>query len=230
MSKITTILSAALIAGLAAPQAMASSLPGFALTAQTAHFSFYSRGGKVDAQKNERFLATLEKELGTHYDGHADYYRYDRPEDIAAATGAYAQGVTYAKDRQIHSTQTFHAHEIVHLIAGQLGDPGPFFQEGLAVALGNEGRWEGSDVDALAKKTLQRTAALDLVNHFDSVDAHQSYPAAGSFVRALIRAYGIEKVTAFFRDCQRPEARTAAFAREFGVPLDQAVSNWAVRL
>src|SRR5438874_2431301 len=120
MSKPSSILPALLMTSLAAGNAAASSLPGFSLAAQTAHFSFYTRGAKIDAEKNERFLATVEKELGQSYDGRAEYYRYERPEDIAAVTGSYAQGVTYAKQHQIHTTQNFHAHEIVHLVSGQM--------------------------------------------------------------------------------------------------------------
>jgi hypothetical protein len=230
MSKVARTIQVALMTGLVASNAAAASLPGFTLAAQTTHFSFYSRGAKVDAQKNERFLATVEKELGATFDGRAEYYRYERPEDIAAAIGAYAQGVTYAKERQIHSTQTFHAHEIVHLIAGQLGDPGAFFQEGLAVALGNEGRWNGSDVDPLAKKAMQATTWQNLVQRFETVDAQRSYPAAGSFVRSLIRTYGTQKVADFFRACPRPELASTAFQQTFGVTLDQAAADWAVRL
>src|SRR4051812_15057114 len=122
MSKAARTIQVAVMMGLVASNAAAAAVPGFTLAAQTTHFSFYSRGAKVDAQKSERFLASIEKELGATFDGRAEYYRYERPEDIAAATGAYASGVTYAKERQIHSTQTFHAHEIVHLIAGQLGE------------------------------------------------------------------------------------------------------------
>jgi hypothetical protein len=230
MSKIANILQAALMVAVASSSAFAGSLPGFTLTAQTAHFSFYTRGAKVEADKNEKFLASVETTLGQHYQGHADYYRYDRPEDIAATTGAYAQGITYAQAHEIHSTQSYHAHEIVHLVAGQMGDPGSFFQEGLAVALGNEGRWAGSDVDKLAKKVMAEVAVKDLLDRFESVDGQKAYPAAGSFVRSLIKKYGVSKVADFFRACPRAQLRNAAFEHTFGVSLTQATSDWTQAL
>jgi hypothetical protein len=230
MSKNASLLQAALIVASLTSSAMAASLPGFTLTAETAHFSFYTRGAKVEAEKNEKFLASVEGTLGQKYKGHADYYRYERPEDIAATTGAYAAGVTYAEAGQIHSTQSYHAHEIVHLVAGQLGNPGEFFQEGLAVALGNEGRWNGADVDKLAKKAVAEVAVKDMLDRFASVDGQKTYPAAGSFVRSLIKKYGVAKVADFFRSCPRAQMRNIAFQQTFGVSLAQATTEWSEAL
>src|SRR5688572_1598095 len=104
MSKIAKATQTAAVMALLSSNAVASSLPGFVLAAQTPHFSFYSRGEKVEAERSERYLAEVEKMLGHDFDGHASYYRYETPEQVAVATGAYAQGVTYAKRGEIHST------------------------------------------------------------------------------------------------------------------------------
>lgn len=210
----------------------AEPLPGFSLTAQTEHFSFYTRGGEtVDVQKSERFLAQVEKLLGRQLSGRAEYYRYGNPEEIAAATGTYAAGVTYAQAEQIHSTQEFHAHEIVHLVAGQLGNPGSFFQEGLAVALGNGSKWNGKAVDRLARTQAKSSMVSALVAGFDRMNPQVAYPVAGSFVASLIKAHGIGKVADFFRACaNRTTTREAAFARTFGQSLDEAGTAWAASL
>jgi hypothetical protein len=81
--------------------------------------------------------------LGLSSVPHAELYRYERAEDVAAVTGQYVGGVTYPALRQVHSTEGSLNHEMVHLVAAQLGDPGTFFQEGLAVALGDRGRLGG---------------------------------------------------------------------------------------
>jgi hypothetical protein len=239
MSKISSILLAIPVIAMAARCAADSPLPGFTLAvraapplagftlaARTAHFSFYTRGPRVDAQKSERFLTWIEATLGQELDGRADYYCYARMEDLAAITGTYAQGITYAGAREIHSTRGYHAHEIVHLLAGQIGDPGPFFQEGLAVALGDGGRWNGTDVDTLARKALAKVRVGDLLERFDRVDGQKAYPAAGSFVRALIRTQGALKVAAFFHACPHSGYRDAAFERIFGKPLARAAAEW----
>jgi hypothetical protein len=221
-------IAAMLLYGVAAASASAAAddLPGFTLAARTAHFSFYTRGARVEPERSERFLAFVETTLGHELDGRANYYRYERMEDIGTVTGAYAQGITYAAAREIHSTRGFHAHEIVHLVAGQLGDPGPFLQEGLAVAIGNMGRWNGKDVDVLARQALRTVDTQELLDHFDRVEAQLSYPAAGSFARSLIRRYGVRRVAELFRACPGPALRDGAFERTFGVPLAQAAREW----
>lgn len=228
MARTVTAVAAA---GLLAGPAYAGSLPGFVLKAQTQHFSFYSRNTrqKVDVEKSERYLARIQAQLGHRVSGRAEYYRYETPQEIAAGTGTWAEGVTFARAGQIHSTQEFHAHEIVHLVAGQMGNPGAFFHEGLAVALGNEGRWRGKDVDDLARPTARRVPLSTIVDGFARLEADVSYPAAGSFVAKLIARHGIEKVAAFFRACDGRNTADA-FARTFGVTLDEAGAAWAASL
>src|SRR5688572_22971905 len=149
---------------LAAAGAQAGPLPGFVLKARTEHFSFYSRGNqKIDAAKSERYLSEIQSLLGQRVAGRAEYYRYETAQEVAAGTGTYAEGVTFARAGQIHSTQDFHAHEIVHLVAGQMGNPGAFFHEGLAVALGNGGRWHGKDVHKAARDTARQAPLSKLV-------------------------------------------------------------------
>ena len=227
MSKLAPL---ALILTTTATPALAAGLPGFTLAAQTPRFSFYTRGPKVDAEKSEKYLAKVEQTLGARFDGHAEYFRYESAGDMAVATGAYAEGVTYASRRQIHSTHEFHAHEIVHLVAGQLGNPGVLFHEGLAVVMGNDSKWSGQDVDKIAKRVLKGRSAADVLAAFDRIPSDVAYPLAGSFVRDLVSRHGMPKMADFFRACTTPADRDAAFERTFGVAYAQAVSEWAATL
>src|SRR5574341_598730 len=182
MSKIARTIGAAVVSLASVATVQAGPLSGFRLKAQTEHFAFYTRGNeKVDAQKSEKFLARIQQMLGHAVRGRAEYYRYSRPEDIAAGTGTYAAGLTFAQAGQIHSTLDFHAHEIVHLVAGQMGNPGSFFQEGLAVALGNGAKWNGQDVHKAARSLARSATIAQLVAGFDRMDPQVSYAAAGSF-------------------------------------------------
>jgi hypothetical protein len=232
VSKIARTAAGLAVAVLAALNLEAAPLPGFVLTAQTQHFSFYSRDNqKVDAQKSEKYLTQVEQQLGQQVAGRAEYYRYATAQELAAGTGTYAAGLTLAHSGQIHSTQAFHAHEIVHLVAGQMGNPGVFFQEGLAVALGNEAKWQGKDVDNLARKTAASARVSTLVARFESLDADTAYAVAGSFVNHLIKTHGLAKVAGFFRACPASGANTsAAFARTFGQSLDEAGAAWTASL
>jgi hypothetical protein len=230
MSKVATIAQATLSLMIAAASVPAATLPGFTLAAQTARFSFYSKGAKVEAEKSEQYLAKVEAMLGAKFDGHADYYRYSSTTELAVATGSYAEGVTYTGEKQIHSAHGFHAHEIVHLVAGQMGDPGAMFHEGLAVLLGNEAKWNGTDVDKIAKRAVHSAPALELLSSFESLDAQTSYPLAGSFVKGLVARHGLPKVASFFRACTRPADRDVAFQQTFGETYAQAVGEWAQAL
>ena len=227
MSNVATTALATLSLIATAGSSFAAALPGFTLTAQTARFSFYSRGAKVEADKSERYLTKVEGLLGAKFEGHADYYRHETPSEVEAATGSYAEGVTFTREREIHSASGFHAHEIVHLVAGQLGNPGVMFQEGLAVVLGNDAKWNGVAVDKLAKHALKQAPAQALLAQFEKIDAQVAYPVAASFVRSLIEKHGLAKVSDFFRACPSPAERDAAFQKTFGVAYAQAVNEWA---
>jgi hypothetical protein len=211
----------------------AAPLPGFALTAQTEHFSFYTRSKQaVDAQKTEQYVAKVEELLGQRLSGRADYYRYSSAEEIQFATGQYAAGLTVATSGpgQIHSMKAFHPHEIVHLVAEQLGNPGTFFHEGLAVAIGDEAKWGGKSVNAIAKDMVKAgTSVSALVAQFDRMDPQRAYPVAGSFVAFLIKTQGIAKTAQFFRACSGGNTATA-FHHTFGLSMDEAGAGWVATL
>lgn len=231
MSKEARTLVAGLLGFFTATAALAAPLPGFVLAAQTEHFSFYVRDGRhVDARRAEESLRRVQGLLGQEVTGRAEYFRYGSEQELAAGTGTYAAGVTFPAARQIHTIEECHDHEIVHLVAAQLGDPGAFFQEGLAVALGNQGRWRGKPVHRLAKSIVPVRRFADLVARFDGMDPEVSYALAGSFVLRLVETHGVSAVAAFFRACGPGQDRERAFLQAFGQTLDQAGTAWLASL
>ena len=205
--------------------AASAALPGFTLAARTPRVSFYSRGQKVDVAKVEASLTRIEGALGTRLAGHASYYRYASAQEVAAGTGHYAAGVTFAG--QVHSTSECHDHELVHLVAAQMGDPGRFFQEGLAVALGDESR----GLRRAAKKALSGGQPLTRwVAGFDGQDPDAAYAVAGAFVRHLIDTHGMEKVRALFRASRSEAGAPRAFAATFGQGLEEALTAFRADL
>jgi len=220
----TLALTAALTSALhAAP------LPGWTLVAWTPRFAFYTRGKNVDAAKVERAVSRIENLLGQTVEGRAAYYRYSTPQEVAAGTGYFAAGVTFAHANEVHSIDACNEHELVHLVAGQIGDPGTFFQEGLAVALGNGGKWQGQSVDRTARGAS--VSVVSLVAAFERVDPATGYAVAGSFVGHLIKTHGIAQVSAFFRACV-PGTKDVgkAFAQIFGRSIEAADAEWRASL
>ncbi len=168
----TTLRSgSAFLCVLAAASAGAEPARGFQLAAQTTHFLFYSRNGEpIDVHEVERSLWKVQRLLGQELPGPAEYYRYGTPQEVAADLGEYATGVTLGSLRQIHTVRReCHLHEIVHLVAAQLGDPGPFFQEGLAVALSGPS-WRGQTLSGLRlPASLRRQKVSALAARFESL-------------------------------------------------------------
>lgn len=205
--------------------------PGFHLAATTPHFLFYTRGkATVEPKQAERFLAEIETTLAHDVKGVAEYYRYERPEDLSVVVGEYTTGVTYPESGQIHSTTAAHRHEIVHLVAGQLGSPARFFQEGLAVALGDNGRLWGRDVNQIVRGLSKVPTLAALTTQFGRHDANVSYPVAGSFVGYLIKKHGIATVREFFRRSTSGTQTESTFAAAFGQSLTDAELAWRAAL
>jgi hypothetical protein len=220
---LALVTVAALLVG-SRPSASAA-MPGFTLAARTPRVSYYSRGQKVDVAKVEASLTRIEGALGTRLAGPAAYYRYSSAQEVAASTGHYADGVTFAG--QVHSTSASHDHEIVHLVAAQMGAPGRFFQEGLAVALADEAR----GLRKTAKKALAGgQPVIRWVAGFDGQNPDAAYAVAGTFVRHLIDTEGMDKVRALFRASRSEAGVAVAFAATYGQPLDEAMAAWSATL
>lgn len=228
---IRALLATTVTAFLAIP-AMASPLPGFQLVGQSEHFAFYARHGrKTETKANERFLVKTAALLDQSTEGQTAYYLHDDAQEVGATTGVFSSGMTELTSGEIHSTQSYHPHEIVHRIAAGLGDPGSFFHEGLAVSLGDEGKQGGVSVDTLARTAVLRYKVRDVVDGFTKVEPHAAYAIAGSFMGYLIRRNGIATVAQFFRGA-RPEvvARDRHFQEVFGLRVDQATAAWQMEL
>jgi hypothetical protein len=225
MRNNATLAALTLAAMLGSGATASAAMPGFTLAARTPRVSYFSRGQKVDVAKVEASLTRIEGALGTRLTGHAAYYRYESAQEVAAGTGHYAAGVTFAG--QVHSTSACHDHELVHLVAVQLGNPGRFFEEGLAVALGDESR----GLRRTAKKALSGGQPLARwVAGFDGQDPDAAYAVAGAFVRHLIDTQGMEKVRALFRASRSETDVPRAFAATFGQGLEEAGAAWRANL
>lgn len=207
------------------------SLPtGLVWTGETRYFTFYaSPDQQTDAAACERYAAELVRMFGQRDLKRARYYRYRDAQELAARTGTYAAGLTYSDANEIHSTKPFHAHEIVHLVAGQLGRPGAFFQEGLAVALADKGRWRGRPVDAWAREQPRVRSVRWMVEHFERLDPEAAYPLAASFVKALLESHGTSRIGELFKRSARGPTRTA-FEETFGQTLEAAERTWRARV
>jgi hypothetical protein len=142
-------------------------------------------------------------------------------------TGLYSDGASSLDEGWIVSVRGYHPHEIVHRVAGEVGNPGRFFHEGLAVALGDEGRVAGRKVDSIAREALRDVPFEHFLKGFAGRDPVEAYSAAGSFVRFLLRRFSEEALMRFFDACGRTgQPCPRAFERTFGRDLAAVVSEW----
>ncbi len=212
---------------------------GFALIAETKHFSFYAYGAdgrkrKVDPERNERLLAEITALLGVQQTERIQYYRHDYPEEVAFHAGQpslWAAGVAIPETATIHTVEAAHAHEIVHIVAAHLGNPGRFFQEGLAVALGDKKKLWGRPVDRMARDALGHAQLSTAFAHFDELPPEMAYPLAGSFVRYLIGRFGLARVCEFYRRAPSAGAgQEAGFQEVFGASFAETSRQWRATL
>jgi hypothetical protein len=215
-------------------QTIAGPISGFALVAETEHLAFYARPNrrlKVEARKSERFLQETALRLGVTLDDRWSYYRHGHPVEVAYHAGPLASvstGMTNPATGEVHSVLAFHPHELVHVVAVQMGDPGRFFHEGLAVVLGDGGKLQGRSVHALAKRVAPSVDLLDLIRDFESADPMTAYSVAGSFVDYLIKTYGLKKIAEYFRACRPARVdRIATFEQTFGDTLPRVAASWS---
>jgi hypothetical protein len=225
-------LAIALLAA-AMPASPVAAPDGFSLVAETRNFSFFTRGAeKVEAEKTQKFFDETSRKLGVQVAGKASYFRYSWPEELAFVVGGAAAGATgaYMASGDVHSTKGFDAHEIVHRAAFQLGNPGALFQEGLAVELGDGGRFNGAKVDDIARGLAGRFEFETLLERFTSLAPEVRYPLAGSFLRFLIRRHGLDKLSQFFRACGDERAREVQFDKLMGASLRDEGREWIAGL
>jgi hypothetical protein len=197
-------------------------------TVQTEHFAFHTLPGApisdADRAAVEARFTAAESALGHRYAGPIlDFYRYPDRELKGALTGD--SGNAHFDGHAIHTLWPRDAHEIVHAIAAEIGDPhSPLLGEGLAVAL--SGSWQGMPVDAWVRR-YHRTSLLPgigaLVDDFDSVEERVAYPVAGSFVASLISRRGMQVFLGMYAADGRIRERLSTTYR---VPLSDLEADW----
>lgn len=227
------MLTALLAAGVVALAAPTPALPGFHLVAATARIDYFamsdSKAQTGDALKVERVLEDTERRMGQRGPERLAYYRVSYVADMERLTGQPLLGVTDQKGQRIISCVAVHAHELVHAVAVQMGNPGRFFQEGLALALAADPQWNAKRLQQGARKGLGQRALPLYWADFDGGPSEEAYAVAGGFVEHLIAVHGLAKVLEFFRGCETCP-RDEMFERTFGVRLADAGASWSAGL
>jgi hypothetical protein len=135
------------------------------------------------------------------------YFLCDGADEIRDLTGYNTRGMYNLAYDYVISTFNCHYHEIVHLLVNYkledvYLDTHPFFQEGIAVALGGRGGKEPSPILELGHflEHSQFASWRDLLSYdsYQSTDASLSYPVMGLYSRFLVGELGIDRYLALY--------------------------------
>jgi hypothetical protein len=102
--------------------------------------------------------------------------------------------------------QCIGAHEDTHLLSLPWGVAIFLFSEGLAEFMSE--KWQNKDIDFWAKEYLKKNKLYSIEflannKNWDKVNEMIVYPQSGSFIRYLIRIYGIEKFKRVYKKVSR---------------------------
>lgn len=223
--------AAAILIGSLAVSSVAHADGSFKRVARTAHIQFFAaKSDAVDAKRSEAFLQQL-LALFPVSDVQIDFYRHSSPEQMQQAFGLPVSGLTNLASGRIDSVYSFHAHELVHAVAGRLGRTHVLFSEGLAVALSANGQVRGRNVDQTAREFLANRGSLDqLLQAFASQDPDTDYAVAASFVSFLLDRFGIDSMVRFLQGCQSPSSFRSAFKAAYGRSIADLEFEWSKSL
>jgi tetratricopeptide (TPR) repeat protein len=195
--------------------------------------------------QREKILAKLQKDFQVRVSGKAIFFFYPDAETVRKLTGHRADGWTYGRTivevygprRKIDPY-----HELVHLVAGSLGNPPVLLAEGLATSkekdFDNAGQYRAG-VEEWCRAFLREGALIPLADLMayesfgeDLTRPRIAYPEAACFTNYLLDTYGWQKFRSAYSslrndpDPQVQESNLALFQQIFGVELRGAESAW----
>ncbi len=158
-------------------------------------------------------------------------YYWLEARDFFARSGCPEESGGCAHDLTTYAPRAPMNHELVHNLSAAIGDPPPFFAEGLAVA------FEGlpDDLGQLDPRdgspALPPLAIDDLLTLPTGVRLGTAggYPIAGAFTAFLIRTHGLDahlRLYARLRQTTQRGAIDRAFRDALGVSLDRSIADF----
>jgi hypothetical protein len=133
------------------------------------------------------------------------FYIFESNQKIAEVTKEKVAGMCYYKRNLIFQNRFFctQQHEIIHLFSQQQWKYSKLWlMEGLAVYA--DDKWYGKSIDLLSKNYLKTNklipfSKLKKNKNFKKENQAIVYVQSGSFVKFLIKTYGIEKFKLFWK-------------------------------
>ena len=189
------------------------------------------------AGEREKTLKDICAFLGVSLDQRINFFLF--PDAASKRWCMSHQGDGLAFDTTIaeiynEQTRVDPAHELTHIIASQIGHPPALMNEGLAVYMQRDHKWNDQHVDITASKLFLEDKLVPLEELIKRTeigsrpdDGEIAYPQSASFVKFIIDRYGREpffKLYAGLRSGAKDNA--SRFKDILGVELQIAERQW----
>jgi hypothetical protein len=210
---------------------------------ETPHYVFlYASGDRVNAEWQETYYAWISRVLDVNPARKIEYRKYRDRQHMGrlignSSTNGFADAATFT----VHSIWSTDNHEVVHLYSSEWGSNVALFSEGFAVAHSADPaagdlrpKWHSAPVHDVARQLragARLIALTDLATtaSFRRFDPDVTYPEAGSFVRYLIDAQGLDRMKATFgrlRPDDSLERVLAVVVAIYGRTLSELEAAW----
>jgi hypothetical protein len=212
------------------------------VTETSADYIFHREAGDaVETARQQAFHAWAIQLMDVRPGGPIHYYKYRDRSHMRQMQGRDTNGWANPPALEVHSIWPWDPHEAAHVLAGPLGQPTEFFNEGLAMAFSvdpSSGRfeplWSNHSVHdwcaaQLGAGTLPSLADIVTSNAFRSRPEDVGYQTAGSFVRYLLDAHGIAALKQLFAGNWRDASTSTVNQRmlsAYGRSLAVAEAEW----
>jgi hypothetical protein len=223
-------------------------------SSQSEHFVVYFQPGSTAQKELSKVIDTLENdykrivdELDIKIRPTISCHLYQTKKAKLLATGESANAHTDRKKFEFYAiyntkTKAIGCHEIVHLLTDHLGHPNYLFNEGLAEYF--EINWTGMlnhklttmSHDQWAQCFIENDSFIPIIKLFNDhifweLDPSGviSYPEAGSFIKFLVKRYGINKVMAAYKQLKKQvdkEENLKIFNKLFEAYLVNIEQEW----
>ena len=229
--------------------------PSFKVRESESFIFYYFPGSEAEKDmerivpQREKILQKLQKDFQVKMSGKSIFFFYPDAETARKLTGHRADGWTYGRTivevygprRKIDPS-----HELVHLVAGQIGTPPVLLAEGLATSreknFDNAGKYRAS-VEDWCRAFLRENALIPLSVLMDYTSFGEdltrpriAYPESACFTDYLQDTYGWDKLRRAYSqlvndpDPTAQEKNLARFESIYGLSLREAESDWKEQL
>ncbi|MBW2174069.1 MAG: hypothetical protein JRF64_05390 [Deltaproteobacteria bacterium] len=189
------------------------------------------------AKEREKTLNIIRDFLNISFDQRVNFFLFPDAPSKSWCMGHQGDGLAFDTTiAEIYNEETRvdPAHELTHIVASQIGSPPALMNEGLAVYMQSNHKWNNQHIDTTASELLlkDKLVPLDELIKRNEIgsrpdDGEIAYPQSASFVKFIIDKYGPEQFLKLYARLRvGAENNANHFKDVLGVELKIAEREW----